>query len=444
MPTTLMFEPTLAAARARIAAVHPASYALTRNQLDGAVTQLSPYLTHGFVSLPEVLAAVRRRHPVNAQHKLVYEFGWREYFHHVWRFEGERIFSSLHPGPLPDDAYSPELPADIREARTGVPAIDQAVRMLYATGWLHNHARMWLASYVVHLRKVHWRAGADWLYGHLLDGDLASNHLSWQWVAGTGSHKPYLFNAENVARYAPPDWHSPGTPIDTSYEALDVIARSPKSVLVKWPSGRKGSQSAKGLDGGQGGDFTGVARDGLKQSAEDRGGIEEPPLFHIPPPGCVATQAATPALLGGHNSWLVHPWSLGEPPAHVRLTKSPPLSSSASSVPTAASTTAPTEFESAIERSSASTPAVGVLLAEFHRRWPWSAARWQFIGARMSALCERVLWCETPLPVTLRGRSDPHALPWLGGMDLDPEQRMFAEPGMRCKSFSQFWTRVNR
>ena len=79
---------------------------------------------------------------------------------------------------------------------------DAWVAELKHTGYLHNHARMWLASYVVHLRKVHWRAGADWLYAHLLDGDLASNHLSWQWVAGTGSHKPYLFNAENVARIA--------------------------------------------------------------------------------------------------------------------------------------------------------------------------------------------------------------------------------------------------
>jgi len=75
---------------------------------------------------------------------------------------------------------------------------------------------MWLASYVVHMRKVHWRTGADWLHGHLLDGDLASNHLSWQWVAGTGSSKLYIFNADNVARYAPASWHSPGTVIDTS------------------------------------------------------------------------------------------------------------------------------------------------------------------------------------------------------------------------------------
>ena len=104
----------------------------------------------------------------------------------------------------------------------GIPVIDRAVAELYACGYLHNHVRMWLASYVVHLRKVHWRAGADWLYAHLLDGDLASNHLSWQWIAGTASHKPYLFNADNVARFAPGRWHSPGTAIDRSYEALDA------------------------------------------------------------------------------------------------------------------------------------------------------------------------------------------------------------------------------
>ena len=169
----------------------------------------------------EVLAGVAARHALDVQHKFVYELGWRAYFRHVWQHRGDGILQSLHEGPLPDDAYARELPADIRQACTGVPVVDEAVRTLYATGMLHNHARMWLASYVVHVRKVHWRVGADWLYGHLLDGDLASNHLSWQWVAGTGSSKPYLFNADNVARYAPAPWHSPGSVIDTSYEALD-------------------------------------------------------------------------------------------------------------------------------------------------------------------------------------------------------------------------------
>ena len=277
------FDPTMQAAHARLAAVRPEAYARSRNHLEGAVTRLSPYLTHGFLTLPKVLRSVLQHHPLDMQHKFVFELGWREYFHHVWQHEGDAIFASLHEGPLPDAAYARELPADIRRGATGVPAIDEAVRELYATGWLHNHARMWLASYVVHLRKVHWRTGADWLYGHLLDGDLASNHLSWQWVAGTGSHKPYLFNAENVARYAPEPWHSPGSVVDRSYEALDAIARSARAV----PGGRSG-------------------------------GIDEPALLGAPPPAFTAPDAA---LVAGRTVHVVHPWSLGSaaPAAALRV-----------------------------------------------------------------------------------------------------------------------------
>ena len=127
---------------------------------------------------------------------------------------------------------------------------DQAVGTLYATGYLHNHARMWLASYVVHLRHVHWRAGADWMYGHLLDGDLASNHLSWQWVASTFSSKPYLFNAENVAKYAPAVWHCTGTPLDTSYEHLDLMARGADEPLREGdlPAALARAQAGSGVE----------------------------------------------------------------------------------------------------------------------------------------------------------------------------------------------------
>lgn len=218
------FEPTDAGLHARLSAIDIAGYGKTRNHLLGRVTRLSPYITHGFLSIPDLFERLPR---LTLADKLAFEFGWREFFHHVWSREGDRILSDMRPG-LPGVRYADTLPDDIREGRTGITAIDRAVHQLYATGYLHNHARMWLASYVVHLRKVHWRAGADWLYAHLLDGDLASNHLSWQWVAATFSSKPYLFNAENVARYAPADWHCAGSAIDTSYEALERIARGPQ------------------------------------------------------------------------------------------------------------------------------------------------------------------------------------------------------------------------
>ena len=60
---------------------------------------------------------------------------------------------------------------------------------------------MYIASYIVHFRRIRWQAGANWFLQHLLDGDEASNNFSWQWVASTFSNKPYIFNLENVDKY---------------------------------------------------------------------------------------------------------------------------------------------------------------------------------------------------------------------------------------------------
>jgi len=386
------FAPTLAAARARIAAVRPAAYARTRNALDGAVSNLSPYITHGLVTLTEVLAGVAARHALDMQHKFVFELGWRAYFRNVWQHRGEAILRSLHEGPLPDNAYAHALPADIRQACTGVPVVDEAVRALYATGTLHNHARMWLASYVVHVRKVYWRAGADWLYGHLLDGDLASNHLSWQWVAGTGSRKPYLFNADNVARYAPASWHSPGSVIDTSYEALDRLARQASRQAERQPQG--------------------------EYEAFPRSPRPGEPIFGAEPPEELGSTAPDAAAVAARDVWLVHPWSLGELPAAL-----------------------PTD-----------TVVIGVFLADFHRAWPWSERRWRFVGSRMAELAA-VRWHGDAAAIgaalkgarSVRSIAEPHLAPWLARWaECEPAPALFPPVDRRCDSFSQWWARASR
>jgi deoxyribodipyrimidine photo-lyase len=385
------FAPTRAAALARIAAVRPSAYARTRNALDGAVSGLSPYITHGIVTLPEVLSGVVARHALDVQHKFVYELGWRAYFRHVWQQRGQGIFSSLHAGLLPEEAYAQELPADIRQACTGVPVVDQAVRTLYATGMLHNHARMWLVSYVVHVRKVHWRAGADWLYGYLLDGDLASNHLSWQWVAGTGSSKPYLFNADNVARYAPASWHSPGTVIDASYESLDHLARQ--------PARRSAELSQVASSGGM------------------NAFLKEPGLSVEPPAGfnCRTPNAESVA---GQDVWLVHPWSLSVPPAGW----------------------------------PADARVIGVFVADFHRDWPWSERRWHFVGSRMAELASDCWFADAATigaalqsARSVRSIDEPHLAPWLARWArCESAPTLFPHVDRRCDSFSQWWTRATR
>jgi deoxyribodipyrimidine photo-lyase len=379
--------PSRDAALARIARVQPADYARTRNHLDGAVTGLSPYLTHGLVTLRDVLAGVLEREPLAIGHKLVFELGWREFFRHAWAHAGDDILNSLHPGPLPDAAYDPVLPQDIREAHTGVPAIDLAVRTLYATGTLHNHARMWLASYVVHLRRVHWRAGADWMVAHLLDGDLASNHLSWQWVAGTGSHKPYLFDAQNVARYAPAHWHSPGTVIDQSYEALERIAR-------------------------------GAARP--NERTQTPAPMAQPALQLAPPPdlGLCGPDQAHAGDWQGRTVWLVHPWALRAPPADL------PAGSAVIGV--------------YLREHHAACP-----WPETRWRWvdaamaAWAPRRWYVDAA---GLAEALAGAAQ-----VRAVADPHITRWLAPfVQLDPAPTLFPLVERRCHSFSQWWTRATR
>jgi len=194
----------LAAAQAALATIDPVRYAQTRNALDGAVTGLSPYIRHGVLSLAQVRDAVLARVKA-APHaeKLLTELAWREYWQRVYAAIGDGIWYDREPYKTGHraDAYAKKLPDDIRAGQTGLACIDQFVIELHTTGYLHNHARMWMAAYVVHWRKVRWQAGARWFLQHLLDGDPASNNLSWQWIASTFSHKPYFFNRENLQRY---------------------------------------------------------------------------------------------------------------------------------------------------------------------------------------------------------------------------------------------------
>ena len=285
-PTGLQsFAPSLDAVIGRLDAIDPYRYAQSRNHIDGAVTRLSPYLTHGMVSIAQVADHLHRKHRLAIQHKLIYELGWREYFMHMHAHLGAGILDDLHPGSLPAMTLLDHMPDDIVTATSGIPVIDRAIQDLYNTGYLHNHARLWLASYVVHLRKVHWRVGADWLHALLLDGDLASNHLSWQWVAGTGSSKAYLFNAENVARHAPASWHSFNTVIDKDMETIEWMAQS-KATFSQ--------------------------RDGSREP------IVVPQVSVRPPPDVSIEAGAVPSRsLAGRDVWLIHPWSLGHAPEGV-------------------------------------------------------------------------------------------------------------------------------
>ncbi|HSI43127.1 MAG TPA: FAD-binding domain-containing protein [Methylotenera sp.] len=210
----------LAAAK-KLNSIDVATYSRNRNFLNGAVTHLSPYLRHGCLTLNETFASIKKRFGADAE-KLLFQLAWRDYWRQVWYANGDAIFSEMEP---PKVAIShAALADDISDGKTGLPCMDGFISDLKTTGYVHNHARMWLASYVVHHRKLDWNAAADWFEAQLLDGDLASNHLSWQWVTSTFSSKPYFFNKETLSRYTGAKYCATcnvDCPFDASYDTLN-------------------------------------------------------------------------------------------------------------------------------------------------------------------------------------------------------------------------------
>jgi len=214
----------------RVEQIKPLQYANTRNYIDGDVTYLSPYISRGVISLPQVAKqALKCYHPFQVQ-KFLQELAWREYWQRTWQELGENIFTDIKQ-PQPNVAHRTMVTA-VENANTGIEAIDKQIQLLYKTGYMHNHVRMYVSSLACNIAGAHWLKPSQWMYYHLLDGDLASNSLSWQWVAGSFSARKYYCNQENINRYT----HSQQQHsfLDCSYEAL-IDMEIPKALREESP-----------------------------------------------------------------------------------------------------------------------------------------------------------------------------------------------------------------
>lgn len=171
------------------------------------VSALSPWIRHRTLTEEHVIFNVLQRHSLQQAEKFVQEVVWRTYWKGwleqrptVWRtylanLQHQRI--ELAAGSASQRQYD-----DAVAGRTGIECFDCWVAELKQYGWLHNHARMWFASIWIFTLKLPWELGASFFYEHLLDGDPASNTLSWRWVAGLQTlGKTYTAKSENIARF---------------------------------------------------------------------------------------------------------------------------------------------------------------------------------------------------------------------------------------------------
>ena len=199
----------------RLDDILPIEYAINRNFIDGSVSRLSPYISRGVISTKQILDhLLRNGFELKKIEKFIQELMWREYWQLIWQEKDIDVDLKNQQ----KDVLQRGISKNIVDAKTGVFALDSAIQELYNNGYIHNHLRMYLAALCTNIAKSHWRIPAKWMYYHLLDGDWASNALSWQWVCGTNSNKKYIANQENINRFT--YTKQKNTFLDTSYENL--------------------------------------------------------------------------------------------------------------------------------------------------------------------------------------------------------------------------------
>lgn len=181
-----------------------ADYAELRDRPDrDGTSRLSPHLRFGTISVrrcfSEALSAAKAEPRAKAGiRKWLDELVWREFYHAVLAHSPHVLTRSFRPEydrlawRVDDEGFEAW-----KAGRTGHPFVDAGMRQLRATGWMHNRARMVVASFLTKDLLIDWRRGERYFFDALVDGDPASNNGGWQWSASTGTDaQPYfrIFN----------------------------------------------------------------------------------------------------------------------------------------------------------------------------------------------------------------------------------------------------------
>jgi len=203
------------------------------------VSRLSPAIRHRILLEEEVVDAALERFALSTVEKFVQEVCWRTYWKgwlerrpQIWRQylrNVRRLNAASSPGLL-------KRASEVCSGRSGVAVMDRFARELCETGYLHNHARMWWASFWVHVEKLPWQLGADFFFRHLLDADPASNTLGWRWVAGLQTRgKCYLVRRSNLERHCSDELLADATGLDRLEGVEPVVFQNSEANLDPEP-----------------------------------------------------------------------------------------------------------------------------------------------------------------------------------------------------------------
>jgi deoxyribodipyrimidine photo-lyase len=170
-----------------------------RPDMDGT-SCLSPYLHWGQIGPRQIAHKLTERYDLCAKGPHVYlkEIYWREFAYNVLYH-----FPRTPDTPLREEyakfpwEHDDDTLKAWQKGRTGYPIVDAGMRQLWETGWMHNRVRMIVSSLLVKHLLHNWHEGAKWFWDTLVDADLASNTLGWQWSGGCGADAAPYFRVFN-------------------------------------------------------------------------------------------------------------------------------------------------------------------------------------------------------------------------------------------------------
>ena len=194
----------------KLSKIYQQDYTNSRNDLSVKTSQMSAYLKYGCISIREVYFYWKRHFGLMSD--LIRQLYWREFYAYILFKNPKNLGSAMN------DKYdrikwntsknSSKLLQAWKDGKTGFPVVDAGMRQLNETGYMHNRARLIVASFLVKTLFIDWREGEKYFAQKLLDYDVASNNGNWQWIAGSGvDSQPYfrIFNPWNQSSTHDPE-----------------------------------------------------------------------------------------------------------------------------------------------------------------------------------------------------------------------------------------------
>jgi deoxyribodipyrimidine photo-lyase len=163
------------------------------------VSCLSPYISHRLINEYEISKKILSKHPYQKVEKYIQEIYWRVYWKGWLELRPKVWTDFIEDLNIIEESKNYHLAIN---GQTKIECFNDWVKEIKEYNYLHNHARMWFASIWIFTLALPWQKGAEFFRKYLLDGDAASNTLSWRWVGGLQTKgKHYLAQSWNINKF---------------------------------------------------------------------------------------------------------------------------------------------------------------------------------------------------------------------------------------------------